>query len=151
MGVGLLAGWHPRWELLPLALEDTWGQMENLCARRVTSVQQIQEEITLLIAPKPDWNAFACYPHTLTMSASDVKVAALQNVLVRPAQALIVPLDGPVFEPQLDMIFNWHLRLKAETWTMPSTVFMGGIPEQSYLAVYNRALSTSDFVDLWSV
>jgi hypothetical protein len=151
MGVGLLAGWHLRWELLPLALENTWGQMENLCARRLTKVRQIQEESALLVAPAPDWDAFGMQSNPSGTSVSNIGKPAPDELSNPADRALIVPLDAPGLKSQFDIVINWHSRLKAAGGPIPNAVFMGGLPEQSYLAVYKRALNASDFVDLWSL
>jgi hypothetical protein len=34
---------------------------------------------------------------------------------------------------------------------IPSIVLMGGTPEKSYLAVFNRSLNANDFVKLWTI
>jgi hypothetical protein len=41
--------------------------------------------------------------------------------------------------------------LKSRMDVVPNALFVGGIPEQSYLAIFTRSLNSNDFERLWSV
>jgi hypothetical protein len=40
--------------------------------------------------------------------------------------------------------------LKVNSSDVPNAVFLGGVPEKRFLAVFNRSLNANDFVGLWS-
>ena len=44
----------------------------------------------------------------------------------------------------------WNCAVKSRTDIVPNAVFMGGIPEKSYLAIFTRSLTSSDFAQFWS-
>lgn len=53
MGAGPLAGWEDQWDLIPLACERTWTQMEFLCTKTLDSLKQLEEETRKIPPPFP--------------------------------------------------------------------------------------------------
>jgi hypothetical protein len=45
----------------------------------------------------------------------------------------------------------WHQALKTYLPDTPSTVFMGGSLENTFLVLFQRPLAVDDFIGLWSV
>jgi hypothetical protein len=64
---------------------------------------------------------------------------------------LIVSIDADQGCDSLTMAWFWLCLLKSRIDIVPNAVFLGGIPEKAYLAIYNRSLNSGDFVRLWSV
>jgi hypothetical protein len=64
---------------------------------------------------------------------------------------LFIPLEcGPSLDP-FALAGLWHSFLKVRVADVPNAVFMGGVLEEAYLAVFRRPLIPMDFLQLWSV
>ncbi len=63
----------------------------------------------------------------------------------------LVPIDPYQDSNPSSLMGYWNRALKSRTDIVPNAVFMGGIPEQSYLALFTRSLNSSDFERLWSL
>jgi hypothetical protein len=51
----------------------------------------------------------------------------------------------------LEVAGAWHQAFKRHVADIPSTVFMGGSLQRSFIVFFNRPLVADDFVDLWSL
>jgi hypothetical protein len=69
----------------------------------------------------------------------------------RNGREIVVSLKTDMPEKVLGTIRLLQARLKADSIACPNAVFMGGSPEQSYLASFVDALGTKDFSLLWGV
>ncbi len=160
MGTGLLNEWQDHWNLLPFALEKTWRRMEHLSVHRYASIKRLEDEISSISPPSSEWSAFASIIKELEENnpsiCDDWKILdtpSFQNDSSGRAEqnAYFVPLTGRYPDhPMTEICFLLFL-LKIRLESVPNAMFVGGLPEKSYLVVFARPLVSSDFVRLWSI
>ncbi len=160
VGTGLLEGWQDHWDLLPFALEKTWRRIEHLSVHRFASINRLEDEILSIYPPSAEWSEFAFKIRESEENDSSIcdgwmllDSPSLQNdSFGRAGQtAYFVPLTGrPPDHPMTEICFLLFL-LKKRLEDVPNAIFVGGLPEKSYLAVFTRPLTSSDFVRLWSI
>jgi type VI secretion system ImpM family protein len=160
MGIGTLPGWEKNWDLLSFLFEGIWSQIEYLASRRFADLKQLESEISRIKMPVEDWSAFAdqrlqvggldhvpekkAYPHVFRNIQR-----ATEELLTRKEFYVFINSEHG---GNASLIAGyWNCALKSRTDSVPNAVFMGGIPERSYLAIFTRSLNSSDFVRLWSV
>ena len=157
IGSGSLNGWESNWDLLPFALNDIWSQFEYLGSGRVKGIRQLEDGFRRIRQPSSDWLALA-HQRTLagTLNAS-VYIAKDPHFMVKQVQALldtgkcVIPLYTDAGADSFLLAGYWNFALKAHMKIVPNAVFMGGIPEKSYLVLFNRSLTTDDFILLWEM
>jgi len=160
MGTGLLEGWQDHWELLPFALEKTWRRIEHLSVHRFASINRFEDEILSIYPPSAEWSEFALKIRGSEENDSSIRdgwmlldTPSLQNDTFGRAEqtAYFVPLTGRSPDhPMTEICFLLFL-LKMRLEDVPNAMFVGGLPEKSYLVVFTRPLASSDFVRLWSI
>ncbi len=158
VGSGHLSKWQAHWELLPLVLDRTWQQMEYLATKRLLDFSQLDDEVRMLAPPTDNWsevNPDGGQDTNRNPGSGDSvsPKAQLQNIISDRSdpQVGIVPLtnDSQYDQPaQLAMLLA---TLKKRSKQPPNPVFMGGIPDKSYMVVLNRSLNAGDFIRLWTV
>jgi len=156
MGTGPLKGWEDNWDLLPDMCVGAWSQMEYLSAKRFSDFEQLESEVRLMKSPESKWPKIkakdreAEYPslqNRLSLADRDVEemVARLSH-----DKALFIPLDSGSSSDPHSFAGLWHSLMRSQLSEAPSTVFMGGSSEGTFLAIFLRALAPVDFVRLWS-
>jgi type VI secretion system protein VasJ len=157
IGSGHLNNWESNWDLVPYALEDIWGRIEYLACGRFNDVGQLKDGLGHIKKPSSDWLALANQRATDgTMNAS-IYVARDPHAMGRHVLQLIntgsdvVELNPHAGTDPFFAAGYWIFALKAHVKFVPTAVFMGGIPEKSFLVIFNRSLTTEDFVRLWSI
>jgi type VI secretion system protein VasJ len=160
IGTGSIRDWEDRWDLLPLACDKPWGQIEYASARMVDDIQALGGEIRNVRQPQPEWTEYESVREGLLASpALSGKEHALYDLdsLKKRAPGLsgkqegFISLDHKSYEDQLALISCWHMLLKTNSKSAPNAVFIGGTFGQSFMAFFNRSLQTTDFVHLWSL
>jgi type VI secretion system protein VasJ len=160
MGTGRLANWEDQWDLIPLACDRTWAQMEYLYTKMLDDLKQLEEEIQKIPPPLSEWeeyrearrNSLEGSPSSNLPSAPWEKWKG-EELLSRfgPKAELFLPLDaGLSLDPAAEIRYL-HYLLKRGEKNIPQAVFMGGTLEKSLLAVFKRSVGAADFVQLWSV
>jgi type VI secretion system protein VasJ len=160
MGAGQLAGWEDQWDLIPLACERTWAQMEYLYTKTLDSLKQLEEETQKIPPPLSEWaelregrrNSLEGPPSSNPQSPSwgrEKGEEALSRLL--PKTELFLSLDPGLFADPWAEIRYLHYLLKRGEKNIPQAVFMGGTLEKTLLAVFKRSVAPADFVQLWSV
>ncbi len=159
MGDGMLDGWEDHWDLLPHAFETTWDQIEYISSRRFENLKGLEYEVCAIKNPKPDWlewksqsrnqGKLQSLTNALTISKDNDQIKEKADCLAKKMECL-VPLDIQIDEDPLDIASRWNFLLKVNSSDVPNAVFLGGVPEKRFLAVFNRSLNASDFVGLWS-
>ena len=160
MGDGFLDGWEEHWDLLPHAFERAWDQMEYISSRRFDDLKELEKEVYAIKNPRQDWlelmpqnrkqDKLGLLNNTSGTSTDNDEIKEKTSHLVNRKEVL-VPLDSPVNKDPLAMASHWNFVLKAYGVDVPNAVFLGGVPEKNFLAVFNRSLNANDFVRLWSV
>ncbi len=150
MGTGPLDGWEDHWDLLPFACEKTWSRIEYLSAKRFIDFKQLEEEVRIIKPPYPHWPEFVSQRGDLGMSSCNPRAIENKAESLTTEKDFLVPLDGGPSNDHLAVAGLWHFFLKAHARAVPNAVFMGGTPDDAYLAVFKRPLMPADFVQLWS-
>ena len=157
VGSGPLTGWESNWDLLPFALDDIWSQFEYLACGRVQDFRQFEAGFSRIKQPASDWLALANQRVLAGTLNAGVYIAKDPRAMVNHVQQLldtdrtIIPLSTDAGADPFLLAGYWNFALKAHTKIVPNAVFMGGIPEKSYLVIYNRSLTTEDFLELWNI
>lgn len=160
MGIGTLAGWEENWDHLPLVFSETWRQIEYITSGHFADLTQLETDIGRVKPPSRDWSAFAQrrLKDDKKDNSAEVNVMSQQRrEIEKGAGALLatnelfVSIDADQGCDSLTMAWLWMGLLKSRIDIVPNAVFLGGIPEKSYLAIFNRSLNSGDFVRLWSV
>lgn len=160
MGSGFLNKWEGYWSLLPFALERTWLRIEYMSTRRFADFNQIEDEISTLKPPTSDWSELEnqreshhefqlnhkknAFPEDF--SGMEKKISGLAE----RSEFFVLLENRPPNDP-LKQAGLWHFFLQKHFGEMPHAVFMGGVPQEAYLAVFRRPLTPKDFVRLWTV
>jgi len=151
MGIGKLPGWEENWDLLSFLFEKIWNQIEYLASRRFADLMQLESEISRIQVTAEDWAG--CPDHMpeekgYPYISRDVQKAA-EALLTRNECYISINSER---ESETALVAKyWNCAVKSRTDIVPNAVFMGGIPEKSYLAIFTRSLTSSDFAQLWSV
>jgi type VI secretion system protein VasJ len=160
MGVGTLSGWEENWHLLTFALEDTWKQIEDITSGRFADLKQLETDISMIKLPSRQWSAFADSrlkddnqdnDHGKNMMPHRSREIEKSTGMLLENHELFVAIDDDQDCNSLTMAGHWMGCLTSRMDIVPNAVFLGGVPEKSYLAIFNRSLNTGDFVRLWSV
>lgn len=159
MGDGMLEEWEEHWDLLPHAFETVWDQIEYISARRFENLKELDHELRAIRNPKPDWLEWTSQnrdqgklqssTNPLTIPKDDDQIREKADCLAKKMECL-VSLDIQTVEDPLDIAIHWNSLLKMYHSDVPNAVFLGGVPEKRFLAVFNRSLNSGDFVGLWS-
>ena len=150
VGTGPLEGWQDQWNLLPIACEKTWRHIEHLSTKRFSDLKQLADEVRIIQPPYPHWSDFVSQRGDLEMSSWNSGALESKGASLSTERELFVPLEGGPSNDHVAAADLWHSFLKARAKVIPNAVFMGGVADESYLAVFKRPLVPSDFVLLWS-
>jgi type VI secretion system protein VasJ len=157
MGVGKIVGWEKHWDQLPTVLEDVWGQMEYLTAKRFRDLQQMESALVRLTVPCAAWlEAPLDRGETLAENpkghdASVTRDIAQAAATLRGQQAVQMTLGHHNGNLAMARVSTWNQILRRHVDEVPHTLFIGGKPEVSYVVVYNRSLRAQDFIRMWSL
>ena len=151
MGSGKLPGWEKNWDLLSFLFEERWVQIEYLASRHFADLMQLESEISRIPVTAEDWAG--CPDHIpeekgYPYISRDVQKAA-EALLTR--NECYISINSERESETALIVKYWNCAIKSRTDIVPNAVFMGGIPEKSYLVIFNRSLTSSDFAQLWSV
>lgn len=159
MGDGTLDGWEDDWDLLPQAFEKIWDQIEYISSRRFDNLKDLENEVCAIKNPSHGWlelksqntnqGILQSPANALTISIDSGEIREKLDCLAKKMEVL-VPLDSQAEEDPLRMAGQWSSLLKVHSSGVPNAVFLGGVPEKHFLAVFNRSLTANDFVSLWS-
>ena len=145
MGSGELESWEEHWDLLPLACEPAWIQMESFSTRQYPNFEELENGLAAIRAPAPRWDHFAGTDFsTYTSSPSWDLIQDLH-----PGEVFSIPLEPLPSHEQKMQILAWHRLCKNHLKDLPVIAFMGDAGESPYLFIAMRALSHEDFRSLW--
>ncbi len=146
MGTGLLPNWEKNWDLLPLALEHSWNQMESLLIKSYPSLKDFQEEVLRIPPPGEEWEK---------MNQRRREKGNKVNIEERAQKILnqdifFVPLDEPWALEPIILASYYQYFWKKQGEGIPNSIFLGGSLEKTFLAFFRRPLLPEDFPNLWS-
>ncbi|MCP4745887.1 MAG: type VI secretion system-associated protein TagF [Desulfobacteraceae bacterium] len=149
MGEGSLKKWEKQWESAPAFLVKTWQRLEYISSCRYEKISALAKELRTLEQPsgqsmvKP-----LAHPETTDPNRNSYLVS-LKKQLVESGRAMI-PMHAHQGEKSAQEALLWHAFVKKYGTDIPRAVFWGGTPQQTYLAVFQDALNTADFIKLWN-
>jgi type VI secretion system protein ImpM len=160
MGDGFLDGWEKDWVLLHRAFEKTWNQMEYISSKRFDDLKGLETDVHAIKNPNHKWMELKTrnenlgknhsLPHAIKISIDHEEIMEKASHLSQKMEVLI-PLDHEARIDPFDAAGQWCALLKDHWSGVPNAIFMGGVPEKHFLAIFNRSLNANDFVRLWSV
>lgn len=159
VGSGPLSGWEEEWDLVPFACEGSWNQMERLGTRGFETVKELEAEIRKIRSPGADWPAFRAERNELGGRLAPAAGAApgrtLEELRGRAAKLarkteVHISLDEGTAPDQFTLASLWHSLIRETGGEAPHVAFMGGNQEGSFLLFFRRALTPTDFVQLWT-
>ena len=158
LGTGPLNGWKSNWELLPGSLSGIWSEVEYLASRRFTDLRQLKDGLGRIKLPSSDWLALANQRAGAgTVNTDDNYVDRDSQDVATHVQRLLETGESIVYlnnAPGTDSdksADHWIGALKTHLKIVPNAVFLGGIPDKSFMILLNRSLNADDFVRLWTV
>lgn len=152
IGTGPLKDWLSQWDLVPLACENTWGQMEDLSGKTFGDLRELEEKVQNIRPPAAEWLELARKregfeePESLRLSDLGGLISSFSEKM-----DCFIPLDQAPFRDRFELIGLCHSLVRARTEAAPTAIFMGGTVEKAYVAFFRRPLAPSDFIHLWSV
>ncbi len=143
LGTGQLDGWEETWELLPMVFDGLWSRMEYLTTKRSYDLSALESELVVL-------------PHPTLFQGEGTAAGRYEDATegienMRDAAELFAPIRGEGFDDPSAALVMWHARLKELRRDAPGSVFMGGMPGNTWLGVFRRPLAAADFVRLWTL
>jgi len=160
LGTGPLKGWEAHWDLLPLSLDQTWSQIEYLTTGRFVDFKQMEDEIRSIRPPTPTWGELETQrgrPGELEfflngLSQGDRLEMNKSFESLREKAEVFISLNMGGTEDSFDLVSRLHYWMRKRIpGGVPNSIFMGGIPGNTYLTIFMRPLAANDFVRLWSV
>jgi len=146
MGSGLLDSWEENWELLPLACEGLWNQMEQMATKNYQVFDRLKEDLHMLRPPQARWQDMHQKRDELLAGLLPGDLPAAFN---GEQDALFLPLQCADRCDPLALIIQLHHVLKEKIRVVPNTLFVGGALEQPAFALFTRPLSIGDFARMW--
>lgn len=157
IGTGPLQNWEDHWDLLPLACEKTWSNIEHLTTRRFLDFKQMEDGVRIIKPPYPNWSEFTNQRGSRFERSSDNRLFhqdfrnLKENIdnLTKKTE-FFIPIDSVSTNDPVALVDLWHSFLKSRISVIPNAIFIGGVPNETYLGVFKRPLVPPDFVRLWS-
>ena len=158
IGSGTMKGWEKSWDLLPFAFDNAWNRMEYMASRPYRDINDLKDDLALLSAPSSKWKVLSkereklrrnfkwdkAFGFTLSNGKSmedEIKsISVMDNVMFS--------LDYGYFNNHFAKVGFWHFAIKSVKKNIPNAVFMGGLENKAYMAVYKRPLANDDFARL---
>lgn len=155
-GTGPFKEVEKNWDLLPFACEKIWGQMEYLGTGQFADLSQIEDRVSHIYPPDRKWfrrsGPEGSDPFLTEKDQMSPAVQAMeqQAAPLRHQPEFIVPIDSGATGDPILTAGLWHRVFKKNLAVFPNALFMGGAPEKTCVAVFQRPLSPADFLHLWT-
>jgi type VI secretion system protein VasJ len=160
LGTGVLENWEEYWDLLPLACETSWVQMEYLSTRNLSGLKHLEEELQRIRPPIAAWTEMIGRRGSLKdawgMAESQGSTSNWDDWERRVASRIQDPnfflsLDEESFSDSPAAVIFWHFHLKKKLKVIPNAIFIGGTLEKIFLGVFTQPLLPADFDEMWTV
>ena len=147
IGAGPLHDWEENWDLLPLACETVWRDMEYLTILNVGDLKNLEAEVLNIQQPQPLWSEFRSKKESFLADPG-----AFQNTAVFTVDPKedFIPLE---FSSRLDqhlLLSTCYSSYKNSVRLLPNVVFMGQSMGRDLVKFYSRPLTPTDFLYLWT-
>jgi type VI secretion system protein VasJ len=151
IGSGPLKGWGSHWDLVPLACENIWTQMEYLSMKTFSDLRALEEEVQAVRPPSTSWPDLAAQRGQFQeLTAHDASNLSREAASLAEKAERYISLDQRDGHNQSELICVYHSMIKARSEGVPNVILMGGTLERVYIVFFRRPLTTSDFLRLWS-
>jgi type VI secretion system protein VasJ len=147
IGTGHLPGWEEQWDLLPLACEKIWSEIEYITTQNFNDLKKLETEVKNIRQPQPQWQELKSKKDSFHNA-----VSAFQNIPDLPPEKKenFIPLDQGSYHDQNLLISHWHSLFRNSVGIIPNAVFMGASFGRSFARFYKRPLMPVDFIQLWT-
>jgi type VI secretion system protein VasJ len=157
IGQGPLEGWEDHWDLVPLACQKTWSEMDDFSRVSFRDLGELERTLSGVPSPEPAWERLGEERDRLGRcdfpdSGSPGSDGAVKRILAEDTgrDFFFIPLNQIPADDIFRSALTCHVAVGEHLQSPPNAVFMGGTPDKGYLVIYRRALSAGDFVRLWS-
>ena len=157
IGSGSLQGWEDRWDLLPLACERSWEQMESIATGAFPDFEHLKEEVRRIGPPRPQWSEFfAGLEFALTgkpaagEGSGDCQDLESRVKTIGKGGGNLISLDDRSGVSPRAAVQLWHSLWKQHIGDIPRVIFMGGKGSEVFAAFFRQPLTSEDFCRLWS-
>jgi type VI secretion system protein VasJ len=157
MGSGPLANWEDNWELAVRASEETWIQMESISSRTSIDIRNLEQLLFAMRPPLPQWDGLHSENAPVLESERDLAMSSqgetsLSDQLSSLAddESGYILLDSAGSKDDFGVVCHFNKLLKKVIIFPPTSMFIGGTYEASFLFFFKRPLNTGDFDALWS-
>jgi type VI secretion system protein VasJ len=147
MGTGQLAGWEDKWDLVPLAFEKIWSEMEYMTTQNFNDLKKLETDVKNIPEPQPEWRA---YQSRQDAFCGDANAFPTVSDFAPEKKENFVSLDQGLHHDQNLLISRWHSLFRNRVAVIPNAVFMGGSFGKSFIGFYQRPLASADFIQLWT-
>jgi len=149
LGSGILNGWEEYWDLLPLACERAWNQMESLSTRMFKELRHLEDEMRNIQPPSSNWVEMV--KRREKIAGDHFRVWEKGTSKLIGEAGFFIPLDQEPTSDQPIWISLGLFLFKKKGEVVPNAIFMGGSLDKTFLAFFKRPLMLSDFMQLWSI
>jgi type VI secretion system protein VasJ len=147
IGTGHLPGWEEQWDLMPLAFEKIWREIEYITTQNFNDLKKLETEVKNIRQPQPGWQELKSKKDSFHDDAG-----VFPNIPDFPPEKKehFIPLDQSPHYDQNLLISHWHSFFRKNVNIIPNAVFMGGGFGRSFVGFYKRPLTPMDFFQLWT-
>ncbi len=144
MGTGILPDWENNWELLPVACEKTWENLEYIAVKRYSNLASFHAELKLLKPPRHDWTTML----TAVTPDQEINIDIPKRV---DENGSIVRITSASRDDIATHIMAHHCRLKKVDGVPPRAVFIGGDSEHTSIFAFSAPLQADNYLQMWSL
>jgi len=148
IGSGNIKKWENSWAILFHAFKNLWEQIEYISSKRFDHLDQLEKEVYALKKPTEEWLDGIPVEPAASPEGQEFKKKVLE---LKDKRELWVSLDNFIDTDPYSAAEMWGDSIKRKGCQPPNALFIGGIPERHYMAMFHRSLNVSDFVRLWSL
>ncbi len=147
IGTGHLPGWEAQWDLVPLACETVWSEMEYITTQNYDDLKKLEAEVKNIRQPQSVWRELKTKKDLFQNDRG-----VFQNIpdFTPEKKENFIPLDQDSRYDHHLLVSHWHSLLKSHAAIIPNAVFMGGSFGKSFMGFYKRPLTQADFIQLWT-
>ncbi len=152
MGSGPLKDWVSQWDLVPLACESAWSQMEALSEKAFSDLRELEEGVQNIVPPSVQWLELAREREGFReLGSQEIEVLETGTAGLSERMDCFISLDQATPGDRLQLTGLYHSFVRARMEAVPSVIFIGGTEEKALVAFFRRPLAPSDFIRLWSI
>jgi type VI secretion system protein VasJ len=143
LGQGPLPGWEGNWDLLTLACDGSWRQMEELAREQNATVPELEVRLLGIEPPRGDWEGARELAQAVAAGGEPPQQGGEDRLWC-------LPLDIPG-DPGGELAARVARLFPERGAGHPGLGFLGGAPGAYRYLLFQRALRGSDFSMLWQL